>query len=153
MLFSANFQTQNLTPPVISLYSVSDVCNCSHVLKYIFAALVKYRSTLILFNANFPLIETFFFFFFSFPLLLKLLLIISYYLLILFPLFPTSIFHSSLNFISYYTPLVRRDNAVGIAAGYGMHGRGIGVRVPVGRKIFSSSRRPGRFLDQRGFLS
>jgi hypothetical protein len=35
-----------------------------------------------------------------------------------------------------------RDNVVGIATGYGLKDRGIGVRVPVGSRIFSSAGRP-----------
>jgi hypothetical protein len=34
-----------------------------------------------------------------------------------------------------------RDRAVGIATGYGLDDREVGVRVPVGSKIFSSARR------------
>jgi hypothetical protein len=34
--------------------------------------------------------------------------------------------------------------AVGIATGYGLDDRGVGVRVPVESRIFSSSRRPDR---------
>jgi hypothetical protein len=37
-----------------------------------------------------------------------------------------------------------RDSAVGIATGYGLDERGVGVRVPVGSRIFSSPRRPDR---------
>jgi hypothetical protein len=37
-----------------------------------------------------------------------------------------------------------RDSAVGIATGYGLDDRGVGVRVPVGSRIFSSPRRPDR---------
>jgi hypothetical protein len=37
-----------------------------------------------------------------------------------------------------------RDNAVGIATGYGLDDRGAGVRVPVGSRIFSSPRHPDR---------
>jgi hypothetical protein len=37
-----------------------------------------------------------------------------------------------------------RDNVVGIAAGYWLDHRGIGVRVPVGSGIFSSQSRPDR---------
>jgi hypothetical protein len=33
---------------------------------------------------------------------------------------------------------------VGTATGYGLDDRGVGVRVPVGSRIFSSSRRPDR---------
>jgi hypothetical protein len=45
------------------------------------------------------------------------------------------------------------DSAVGIAAGYGLDVRGIEVRVAVGSKIFSSSRRPDRFWSLPSFLS
>jgi hypothetical protein len=34
-----------------------------------------------------------------------------------------------------------KDNSVGIATGYGLDDRGIGVRVPVGSRIFSSPQR------------
>jgi hypothetical protein len=37
-----------------------------------------------------------------------------------------------------------RDIVVGIATSYGLYGRGVGVRVPVGSKIFSSPNRPDR---------
>jgi hypothetical protein len=40
---------------------------------------------------------------------------------------------------------VSRDSALGIATGYGMNDRGVGVRVPVGARIFSSPRRLDRF--------
>jgi hypothetical protein len=35
-----------------------------------------------------------------------------------------------------------RDSAVGIATSYGLDDRGVGVRVPVGSRIFSSPDRP-----------
>jgi hypothetical protein len=35
-----------------------------------------------------------------------------------------------------------RDSSVGITTGYGMDDRGVGVRVPVGIRIFSFPRRP-----------
>jgi hypothetical protein len=35
-----------------------------------------------------------------------------------------------------------RDSSVGIATGYGLDGRGVGVRVTVGSRIFSTSSRP-----------
>jgi hypothetical protein len=38
-----------------------------------------------------------------------------------------------------------RDSAVGIATGYGLDGRGFGVRFPVRLRIFSSPRRPDPF--------
>jgi hypothetical protein len=39
-----------------------------------------------------------------------------------------------------------RDSIVGIAIRYGLEDRGIGVRVPVVSRIFSSPRRPERAL-------
>jgi hypothetical protein len=36
------------------------------------------------------------------------------------------------------------DSAVGTATGYGLDDRGVGVRVPVGSRIFSSLRSPDR---------
>jgi hypothetical protein len=38
--------------------------------------------------------------------------------------------------------VMSRDRAVGIAAGYGLNYRGVGVRLPVESKIFSTSSRP-----------
>jgi hypothetical protein len=35
-----------------------------------------------------------------------------------------------------------RDSVVGIATGYGLDDRGVGVRVPVGSRLFSMSSRP-----------
>jgi hypothetical protein len=35
-----------------------------------------------------------------------------------------------------------RDSAVGTATGYGLDDPGVGLRVPVGSRIFSSTRRP-----------
>jgi hypothetical protein len=46
-----------------------------------------------------------------------------------------------------------RDSAVGIATGYGLDHRGVGVRVPVGTRIFSSSRRSDLRWDPPCFLS
>jgi hypothetical protein len=46
-----------------------------------------------------------------------------------------------------------RDSAVGIATGYGLDGRGVGVGVPVGTRIFSSLRCPDRLWDPRSLLS
>jgi hypothetical protein len=45
------------------------------------------------------------------------------------------------------------DSTVGIATGYGLDGRGIGVRVPVGTIFFSSPRRPDRFWGPSSLLS
>jgi hypothetical protein len=50
------------------------------------------------------------------------------------------------NIISCGTGLIRgRDSVVGIATGYGLDSWGVGVRVPVGSRIFSSPRRPDWF--------
>jgi hypothetical protein len=46
-----------------------------------------------------------------------------------------------------------RDSAVGIATGYGLDSRGVGFRVTVGSRIFSSPRRPGRLWGPPSFLS
>jgi hypothetical protein len=35
-----------------------------------------------------------------------------------------------------------RDNVVGIATGYGLDGGGVGVRIPVGARIFFTASRP-----------
>jgi hypothetical protein len=37
-----------------------------------------------------------------------------------------------------------RDHSVGIATGYELDDRGVAVKVPVGVRIFTSSRRPDR---------
>jgi hypothetical protein len=44
---------------------------------------------------------------------------------------------------TYFTA-VSRDTAVGIATGYWLDDRGIGFRVPVGSRIFTSPCRPNR---------
>jgi hypothetical protein len=46
-----------------------------------------------------------------------------------------------------------RDSSVGIATGYGLDDRGVGVRVPVGSRIFSSPRRPDRLWGPHSLLS
>jgi hypothetical protein len=46
-----------------------------------------------------------------------------------------------------------RDSAVGIATGYELDDRGVGVRVPVKSRIFSSRRRPDRFWGSPNFRS
>jgi hypothetical protein len=45
------------------------------------------------------------------------------------------------------------DSAVGLATGYGLDGRGVGVRVPVGSRIISSPRRPDRLWGPHSVLS
>jgi hypothetical protein len=42
----------------------------------------------------------------------------------------------------YYLVRKSRDSAVGVATGYGLDDRGVGVGVPVGSRIFSSPSRP-----------
>jgi hypothetical protein len=49
--------------------------------------------------------------------------------------------------------LTSRDSLVGIAIGYGLDDRGVGVRVPVGSRIFSSPRRPDRLWGPPNLLS
>jgi hypothetical protein len=53
--------------------------------------------------------------------------------------------------ISVHT--VCRDSSVGIATGYGLDGRGVRVRVPVGARLFSSPRRADRFWGLPSLLS
>jgi hypothetical protein len=43
-----------------------------------------------------------------------------------------------------------RDSVVGIATGYGLNDRGLGVRVPVGSRIFCSPRRPDLYPTGTG---
>jgi hypothetical protein len=45
-----------------------------------------------------------------------------------------------------------RASVVGIAPGYGLDDRGVGVRVPVGARIFSSPRLPDRFWGPPNLL-
>jgi hypothetical protein len=46
-----------------------------------------------------------------------------------------------------------RDSAVGIATSYGLDDRGVGVRVPVWSRIFSSTRHPDRLWGPPNLLS
>jgi hypothetical protein len=46
-----------------------------------------------------------------------------------------------------------RDIVVGIASGYGLDDRGVGVRVPVGSRFFSSPLRPDRLWGPPHLLS
>jgi hypothetical protein len=45
------------------------------------------------------------------------------------------------------------DSVVGIATGYELDDRGVGVQAPVGSRIFSSSNRPDRFWAPPNLLS
>jgi hypothetical protein len=56
----------------------------------------------------------------------------------------SNIYYTTVQQLSYqytfmYGPM---DRSVGIATGYGLDDRGVGVRVPGGSRIFSSPRRP-----------
>jgi hypothetical protein len=46
-----------------------------------------------------------------------------------------------------------RDSAVGVATGYGLDDRGVGVRVPVGSRIFTFPCRPDRLWGPPSLLS
>jgi hypothetical protein len=46
-----------------------------------------------------------------------------------------------------------RDSVVGIATGYRLNDRGVGVRVPIGSKIFSSPRHPDQLWSPTNLLS
>jgi hypothetical protein len=46
-----------------------------------------------------------------------------------------------------------QGSVVGIATGYGLEGRGVGVRVLVGSRMFSSPRRPDRLWGHRASYS
>jgi hypothetical protein len=48
---------------------------------------------------------------------------------------------------------VSQDRAVGIATGYGLDGRRVGVRVPVEAGFFFSPRRPDQFWSPPSLLS
>jgi hypothetical protein len=55
---------------------------------------------------------------------------------------------------NYISLLMRSlDSSVGIATSYGLDDRGVGVRVPVGSRIFSSPRRPNQLWDSPNLLS
>jgi hypothetical protein len=55
--------------------------------------------------------------------------------------------------VSFKTLHSNRDSSVGIATGYKLGDGGVGVRVPVGSRIFSSPRRPDRLLGPPSLLS
>jgi hypothetical protein len=57
------------------------------------------------------------------------------------------------NFDELLNTFRSRDSSVGIATGYGLDDRGVGVRVPVGSRIFSSTRRPDRLRGPPNLLS
>jgi hypothetical protein len=51
------------------------------------------------------------------------------------------------------TGMRSRDSSVGIATGYGLNDWGVGVRVPVGSRIFFFPRRPDRLWGPPNLLS
>jgi hypothetical protein len=53
----------------------------------------------------------------------------------------------------HYSLTMSRDSAVGIATGYGLDDREVGVRVPVGSRILSSPRRPDQLWEPTRLLS
>jgi hypothetical protein len=58
--------------------------------------------------------------------------------------------HKSEGYIPHFTFV---DSVVGIATGYGLDNRGVGVRVPIGSRIFSSPRRSDRLWGPPNHLS
>jgi hypothetical protein len=64
-------------------------------------------------------------------------------------LFPRLLFRKSLNIRRKSS----RDISVGIATGYGLDGRGVGVWIPVEARFFSSSCCPDRLWDPPSLLS
>jgi hypothetical protein len=54
---------------------------------------------------------------------------------------------------SYCFSVGSRDSSVGIATGYGLDDRGVGIRVPVESRIFSPSQRPYRLWGPPSLLS
>jgi hypothetical protein len=53
-----------------------------------------------------------------------------------------------------FTALVQsRESAVGIATGYGLDEQDVGVRVPMGARIFTSPYRPDRLWGPPSLLS
>jgi hypothetical protein len=55
--------------------------------------------------------------------------------------------------IHYKVKGMSRDSSVGIATGYGLDDREVGVQVQVGERIFISPRRPDRFWGPLSLLS
>jgi hypothetical protein len=53
-----------------------------------------------------------------------------------------TIYRQKYNIKMHFREMRSRDSAVGIATGYGLDDRGVGVRVPTESRIFSTSSRP-----------
>jgi hypothetical protein len=67
-----------------------------------------------------------------------------------------NIFSRELKLIEFNLIIIRHkglDSVVGIATGYGLDDQGVGVRVKVASRIFSSARRPGRLWGPPTLLS
>jgi hypothetical protein len=62
-------------------------------------------------------------------------------------------YSESIWMVAYFTRIGSQDSIVGIATGYGLNDRGVGVRVPVGSRIFSSPSRPERLWGPPNLLS
>jgi hypothetical protein len=66
-------------------------------------------------------------------------------------------FHQSCRTVPIFTHIIRnkgsRDSEVGIVTGYGLDDQGVGVRVPVGARIFTSPCRPDRLWGPLNLLS
>jgi hypothetical protein len=96
-------------------------------LTLLFIRLTFHHILLILFS--------FFFFFCFFPFLIYFNFILLFHSFLL-----SIIFYSFFGiFLIFFSS---RDSVVGIATGYGLDDRGVGVRIPVGSRIFSSPRGP-----------
>jgi hypothetical protein len=65
---------------------------------------------------------------------------------------PRPVIGIALPYLFYLTMLRSRDSAVGIATGYELDDWVIGVRVPVGSRIFSSPRCPDRLRGPHSLL-
>jgi hypothetical protein len=57
-----------------------------------------------------------------------------------------------MEFWSILSKVKSRDSAVGIEAGYGLEDQGVGVRVPVEARIFTSACRPDRLWGPPNIL-
>jgi hypothetical protein len=77
-------------------------------------------------------------------------------------LYKTPLFRLILLYLSSFTSFMLFDfryairsayRVVGIATGYGLDDRGVGVRVPVGSRIFSSPHRPHQLWGPPNLLS
>jgi hypothetical protein len=55
-----------------------------------------------------------------------------------------NLFHSVFTFLPVLYAGRSRDSVVGIATGYELDGRVVGVRVPIGARIFSTASRPAQ---------